>query len=74
MIQNKIDLACPHCQQLMLQISTDARPIQEQRHTCSSCNQTTKIAKLMTGEGHTFQEYMRTRNPKARMPIYEYRK
>lgn len=70
MSPNYIDLACPYCGHLVLQLPAEARPIQEQQHICTSCHRKTKIAKLKTGDGTTFQLYTRQNSRYAQMPIY----
>ncbi|WP_034296608.1 hypothetical protein [Herbaspirillum sp. RV1423] len=69
-----ISLACPHCGQLMLQLSPDARPIQEKKVACPSCCKQTKMAKLKTSSGDTYQLYLRQIDPNARIGIYSYKK
>ncbi|GGC78053.1 hypothetical protein GCM10011396_26550 [Undibacterium terreum] len=67
MSRNHIDLICPYCGELVLQLPTEARPIQERQYICTSCNRKTKIAKLMTSNGNTFQDYTRQNSPNAQI-------
>ncbi|AKZ62098.1 hypothetical protein F506_04910 [Herbaspirillum hiltneri N3] len=69
-----ISLACPHCGQLMLQLSPDARPIQEKKVACPSCCKQSKMAKLKTSSGDTYQLYIRQIDPNARIGVYSYKK
>ncbi|GEM_PF-1023665 len=69
-----INLACPHCGQLMLQLSADARPIQEQKIACPACSKRSKMAKLKTSSGDTYQLYIRQIDPNAQIGIYSYKK
>lgn len=69
-----ISLACPHCGQLMLQLSADARPIQEQKVACPACCKRSKMAKLKTSDGESFQLYIRQIDPNARINTYSYKK
>lgn len=54
-----IALACPHCRHTVTQLAPGARPIQDQRVNCTSCKRASKLAKLTTSDGNTFQMYMR---------------
>jgi predicted RNA-binding Zn-ribbon protein involved in translation (DUF1610 family) len=69
-----ISLACPHCGQLMLQLSIDARPIQEQKVACPACSRRSKMAKLKTSSGDTYQLYIRQIDPNAQIGTYSYKK
>jgi predicted RNA-binding Zn-ribbon protein involved in translation (DUF1610 family) len=69
-----ISLACPHCGQLMLQLSAEARPIQEQKIACPACSKRSKMAKLKTSSGDTYQLYIRQIDPNAQIGIYRYKK
>jgi len=69
-----INQACPHCGQLMLQLSIDARPIQEQKIACPSCAKRSKMAHLKTSSGDTYQLYIRQIDPNARIGVYSYKK
>ena len=69
-----ISLACPHCGQLMLQLSADARPIQDQKVACPACCKRSKMAKLKTSNGETYQLYIRQIDPNAQIGIYSYKK
>lgn len=69
-----ISLACPHCGQLMLQLPADARPIQEKKVACPACSRQTKMAKLKTSNGDTYQLHIRQIDPKARIGVYSYKK
>ena len=74
MATKDISLACPHCGQFMLQLSPEVRPIQEQKVACPACCKKSKMAKLRTGSGETYQLYIRQIDPKARIDIYSYKK
>ncbi len=69
-----ISLLCPHCGQFMLQLSADVRPIQEKKHACPACSKQTRMAKLKTRNGDTYQLYLRQIDPKARIDVYRYKK
>jgi len=74
MAATDISLACPYCGQLMLQLSVDARPIQEQKIVCPACSRRSKMAKLKTSNGDTYQLHIRQIDPNARIGIYSYKK
>jgi len=74
MTAHDISLACPHCGQLMLQLSIDARPIQEQKIACPSCCRRSKMAQLKTSNGDTYQLHIRQIDPNARIGVYSYKK
>ena len=67
-----IELVCPHCKQIALQLPANARPIQEQKISCPSCGNMTKLAKLKTPTGDTFQQYRREIDPKSKISVYVY--
>ena len=69
-----IRLACPHCGQLMLQLALDARPIQEQKMACPACAKRSKMAKLKTSSGDSYELYIRQIGPNARISVYPYKK
>jgi transposase-like protein len=72
--QQDISLLCPHCDQFMLQLSPSMRPIQEKKHACPACSKQTRMAKLKTRSGDTYQLYLRQIDPKARVSVYSYKK
>ncbi|MBB3213543.1 transcription elongation factor Elf1 [Herbaspirillum sp. Sphag1AN] len=69
-----INLACPHCGQMLLQLSIDARPIQEQKVACPACARRSKMAALKTSTGDTYQLYIRQIDPRAQISVYSYKK
>ena len=67
-----INLICPHCHAVALELPADARPIQERKVCCPSCNQVTKLANLKMQTGDTFQQHQRKISPNAKIAAYAY--
>jgi hypothetical protein len=66
-----LDLLCPNCGMIVLQVHSQARPIQDNKVTCPACREQTKIAFMQTAYGDTFQAYLRDFENKGKIPLYE---
>lgn len=65
-----VDLFCPACGVLALQVRGGERPIQERKVACPACRHSSRIARLQTTAGDSFQKHVRQHDPNAQVSCY----